>query len=188
VKTVEIVTPRLLLRTALEADVELVQAAKLEVWDELQRWMVWAYDDQRGVDALREHIASSLVVGPCHLMLGFRRDTGAFAISTGLIATDEDTYETGYWVAADQRRQGFATEATNAMVRYGFDVLRAEELTISYFAGNEKSAGVIRKLGFPYERTVRGAHKSCVDGVPVDVHYFRRETSEGLPPLDVRWA
>lgn len=169
------------------SDAEVVQGAKLEVWAELQRWMVWAYDDQRGIEALREHITRSQESAPHHFMLGFRRDTGAFAISTGLLANDENSYDTGYWVAGDQRRQGFATEATVALVRYAFDALRAQELTINYFAGNEKSAGVIRKLGFPYERTVRGAHKSCLDGTPVDVHYFRRETSEHLPPLDVRW-
>ncbi|MET0286177.1 MAG: GNAT family N-acetyltransferase [Polyangiales bacterium] len=186
-KTVEILTPRLLLRTALVPDAELVQPAKLAVWDELQRWMVWAYDDQIGLDALRAHIVRSLEVSPWQFLLGFRRDTGAFALAAGLIATDEGSYDTGYWVAADQRRQGFATEACNAQIRYAFEALRAQEVSINYFAGNDKSAAVIRKLRFPFERTVRGAHSSCVDGSPVDVHYFRRETSEELPPLDVSW-
>ncbi len=187
-QTLEILTPRLSLRTGMLADAELVQAAKLAVWPELQRWMVWAHDDQKQIEALREYIQRSLGSGPHQFMIGFRRDNGAFAIATGLVATDERSYEAGYWVAADQRRQGFATEACIAMVRYGFDALRANEITINYFAGNDKSAGVIRKLGFPYERTGRGAHKSCLDGAPVDVHYFRCETTEGLPPLDVRWS
>lgn len=187
VKTVEIQTPRLILRTALASDAAVVQPAKLAVWDELQRWMVWACDHQRSIEALREAIDGARLLSPYHMMFGFRRDDGAFAIATGLIENDEHSYDTGYWVAADQRRQGFATEATNALIRYAFAKLRAQDVTINYFAGNEKSAGVIRKLGFPFERTVRGAFKSCRDGAPVDVHYFRRETNEHLPPLDVRW-
>lgn len=184
---VEIRTPRLILRTPVIGDAPEIQEAKREVWNELQLWMSWAYDDQRGLDASERFIHSSLAKSPHYNLLGFCRATGKFVVSTGLCEDAPGVYVTGYWVAKDFLGKGYATEATNAMIRYAFGALKARAVTINYYEGNHKSANVIRKMGFTFEKTVKGGHNRCLDGAPLDVHHFRRTDAAGLPPLEVSW-
>jgi hypothetical protein len=42
-----IVTPRLILRPPTLRDLDSIQTAKEEAWPDLQRWMSWAFDNQR---------------------------------------------------------------------------------------------------------------------------------------------
>ena len=42
-----IVTPRLILRPPTLGDLDSIQTAKEEAWPDLQRWMTWAFDNQR---------------------------------------------------------------------------------------------------------------------------------------------
>jgi RimJ/RimL family protein N-acetyltransferase len=185
---IEIITPRLILRTPRLTDVDVVQKAKLEVWYELQLWMNWAYDSQKNQDALKKFIESSLSKNPHECLLGFCRSTGDFVISSGINREkDTDIYSMGYWVAQPHLGKGFATEATNAILRYGFNVLKAKAVKINYYEGNDKSHNVIRKCGFQFVETVKGGHKRCLDGVPLDVHHFVRTNAEGLPDLQVSW-
>jgi hypothetical protein len=47
-----IVTPRLLSRPPTLNDLDSIQAAKEDAWDDLQLWMAWAFDNQRSREAL----------------------------------------------------------------------------------------------------------------------------------------
>jgi [ribosomal protein S5]-alanine N-acetyltransferase len=58
------------------------------------------------------------------------------------------TAELGFWLGREWWGLGYATEATRAVVRYGFDVKRLPGFTSSHFVDNNASAGVLRKLGF----------------------------------------
>jgi hypothetical protein len=51
-----IVTPRLLLRPPTLGDLDSIQAAKEAAWNDLQRWMAWAFDNQRSREALENSI------------------------------------------------------------------------------------------------------------------------------------
>lgn len=185
---VEILTPRLLLRTPSLADAAAVQRAKEEMWHDLQLWMSWSYDDQKTLEATQKYIASALGKSPHECLLGFRRDTGALAVSGGLAQETPGVYMTGYWVPKDQQGHGFATEATNAMIRYAFAALDAKAVLINYHEGNDKSRKVIEKLGFaPDGVDVKGC-KRCLDGLPLDKFNFRRANADGLPELEVSWA
>lgn len=179
---IAIETPRLLLRPGTLADADDVQRAKLAIWDELQRWMVWSFDDQRPIEALRTFISSAR---GDQFVIGRRRDTGQFVIATGLDERAPGSYEVGYWVNAQHRRRGFATEATHAMLRYAFDALKAKRVTIGFYAGNENSAGVIAKLDFRSAGTQPGTRP--LDGSAIEELRFYRDDLAGLPPLDVRW-
>jgi [ribosomal protein S5]-alanine N-acetyltransferase len=61
-----------------------------------------------------------------------------------------DRAEVGYWLATEQWSQGFVTEATTAVMRFGFDTLGLHKLTISCFAKNAGSRRVIEKCGFRF--------------------------------------
>lgn len=58
------------------------------------------------------------------------------------------TAELGFWLGREWWGSGFATEATRAVLRYGFEVKRLPGFTSSHFVDNNASANVLRKLGF----------------------------------------
>jgi RimJ/RimL family protein N-acetyltransferase len=51
----------------------------------------------------------------------------------------------------DRWGQGLASEATTALIEFGFDELRAHRLWAHVFVQNTASANVLRRLGFRYE-------------------------------------
>jgi len=57
----------------------------------------------------------------------------------------------GYVLHKDWWGQGLASEATAALIRFGFEELRAHRLWAHVFVGNAASERVLRKLGFRYE-------------------------------------
>lgn len=56
--------------------------------------------------------------------------------------------ELGFWLGQPWWGCGYATEATTAVVRYGFEARRLPGFTSSHFVDNQASEGVLRKLGF----------------------------------------
>jgi RimJ/RimL family protein N-acetyltransferase len=58
------------------------------------------------------------------------------------------TAELGFWLGRDWWGRGYATEATRAVLRHGFEVKRLPGFTSSHFVDNRASANVLRKLGF----------------------------------------
>jgi ribosomal-protein-alanine N-acetyltransferase len=53
------------------------------------------------------------------------------------------------------RRQGYATEAVECLLAYGFGELRLSIVAVSVMAGNEIPRRLLEKLGFSYEGTLR---------------------------------
>ncbi|MBX3500201.1 MAG: GNAT family N-acetyltransferase [Alphaproteobacteria bacterium] len=67
----------------------------------------------------------------------------------GLTPTDDgDVAELGYYLAPALWGRGLATEATGAILDYGFAVGGFTSITAGHFAGNPASARVLGKLGF----------------------------------------
>ncbi len=62
--------------------------------------------------------------------------------------------EVGWAVASDCWRRGYATEAGAEAVRIGFEDLGLDELVSFTLVDNVASQGVMKKLGFVYERDV----------------------------------
>jgi ribosomal-protein-serine acetyltransferase len=185
-----IVTPRLVLRPPTFDDLDAIQAAKEEAWDDLQLWMAWAFDNQRPRQALEHSILRSAdFQSQAGISLaGFHRGNGEFVVRTGLDLTDEaDVYETGYWAARKYTGQGMATEATNAAIRYAFGHLGAKAISIGYFDGNETSRRIVEKLGFQKIRVARQAATRCLDGAKLDRHEYILTSPDALPRLDVSW-
>ena len=60
-----------------------------------------------------------------------------------------------YWeVASGHRRQGYATEAGQALIDYGFQQLKLRRIVAMTRADNAASIGVMRKLGMRIERNL----------------------------------
>jgi len=186
-----IITPRLILRPTTLGDLDSIQTAKEQAWPDLQRWMSWAFDNQRSRQAMEDSIRR--VMDYQHqagiALAGFHRTNGDFVIRTALDVTAEpDVYETGYWVAPKYAGQGMATEAANAAIRYGFGHLGAKAIIVGYYEGNERSRRIVEKLGFQKLRVAHNAATRCLDGMKLDRHEYILESPDALPELDVSWG
>lgn len=186
-----IVTPRLVLRPPALCDLDSIQTAKEDAWPDLQRWMAWAFDDQRSRQATEDSIRRTMDYQsqPGIALAGFHRFNRDFIVRTALDLTDEpDVYETGYWVAPKYAGQGMATEAANAAIRYAFGHLGAKAISIGYFDGNEPSLRIVEKLGFQKIGVAHQAATRCLDGTKLDRHEYILTTPHALPELDVSWG
>jgi RimJ/RimL family protein N-acetyltransferase len=90
--------------------------------------------------------------------------------------------ELGYWLGADTWGAGFATEAADAMVEFGFRELGLERIYAQVLEGNEPSCRVLEKLGMASEgirhRHIRKGKRLC------DVSMFGLLREEWLERCD----
>lgn len=180
-------TPRLHICPMNASYGDEIQLAKEQVWPELQMWMSWAHHDMKPRSAIDAYIASLSPDNPWDAAVAFSRDDGRFTAMGGLhTGREAGDFSTGYWCARDKQGNGYATEMTNALIRYGFDSLGTKQVRISYYEGNAPSRRIIDKLGFTYTHTVKDGHKRCLDGTPLDVHHFVMTDPSVLPPLEWR--
>mgnify|MGYP002556595868 CR=1 FL=1 len=78
--------------------------------------------------------------------------------------------EIEYCIGSDYQCRGFATEATKAMIAYGFEKIHLHKIQICTKTINEPSKRVIEKCGFTYEGTLRDYF--YMDGKYVGRLYF----------------
>ena len=78
--------------------------------------------------------------------------------------------ELGYWLGADAWGRGYATEATDAIVNFGFRELSLERIYAQVLAGNAASCRVLDKLGM-IDEGVRRRHVRKGKKL-VDVHMY----------------
>lgn len=77
----------------------------------------------------------------------------------------------GYWIGPDSWNRGYATEATRAVIAYGFDVLQLPRIQATCFVENGASSRVLEKAGMTFETELpEGVVKN---GQPRDVRLFR---------------
>lgn len=73
----------------------------------------------------------------------------------GFTRTANGSAEIGYWIGKPYWGAGYATEAAQALITYGFTKAGVRRFTCCHFTGNAASARVIAKLGFqtvgPYD-------------------------------------
>lgn len=62
----------------------------------------------------------------------------------------EGAVELGYWIAEEYWGNGYAFEASDAIIKRAFDELGVSEIYASYRIGNDQSKRVLEKLGFEY--------------------------------------
>ena len=184
-------TPRLLLRPVQPGDGAAMFEAQQETWESLKRWMDWTeegLDPDRAEANARKGYARYILREDLWLT-GIEKETGRPVIWTGLHRPDWDNrgFSIGYWVRQSVQGQGYATESTNALIRYAFNALAARRVTIGHAEGNEASRRVIEKLGFTLEGTLQQVHM-LPDGRYVDELTYARMDGKDLPPLDVRWG
>ncbi|MCK5831115.1 MAG: GNAT family N-acetyltransferase [Methylococcales bacterium] len=61
-----------------------------------------------------------------------------------------DIWNIGFWIHPDHWRLGYATEAAQAVINFGFNDLAASKITTAHAIWNTPSKKVIEKLGFQF--------------------------------------
>lgn len=79
-------------------------------------------------------------------------DSGKLVGGVGLRLDDgHNRAELGYWIGMPYWGNGYATEASQALIEYGFRELKLERIYASHTTNNPASGNVLRKLGMKYE-------------------------------------
>ena len=82
--------------------------------------------------------------------------------------------EVGWRLARHGWRQGYATEAARAAVAYGFGELVRDEIVSFTFAGNERSRGVMERLGMTHDPADDFPHPLLPADDPLRQHVLYR--------------
>jgi ribosomal-protein-alanine N-acetyltransferase len=88
------------------------------------------------------------------------RDTGVLCGGAGLrLELDHHRAELGYWLGVPYWGHGYATEAAQAVLRYGFDTLGLHRIYAQHVLENPASGRVLNKIGMRREGCLR--HHIC---------------------------
>ena len=86
-----------------------------------------------------------------------RREDGRLLGGIGLhkISPEHGSVEVGYWIGREFRRQGYAREALEAVVRLVFRRLGLHRIEARVFPGNDASCQLLLASGFAFEGRMR---------------------------------
>ena len=104
------------------------------------------------------------------------------AINTNECEPHNGTFSYGVNVAPEHRGKGYAAEAVLLVLRYYFEELRYQKVTVGVDAFNESSIALHEKLGFAREGTLR--RMKFTRGEYFDVHLYgmtREEWEKSKP-------
>lgn len=157
-------SPRLHMRVLQQGDGAILNAAVVESFANLHRWIPWARELPSVADSetfARESAATFRVREQVPMLL-FRRQDGVLVGSSGLhhMLWDIPAFEIGYWLRDSAVGQGYMLEAVQAQVQMAFETLQAERLVIRCDALNTRSAAVARRAGFMLEGRLRHDHRN----------------------------
>ncbi len=121
----------------------------------------WDWPPPQTVDQVRSLIHNHLgeiESGAVHWWVAARSPRGPAIGECDLSAVDlqQRRAEIGFLFRREVWGQGYAREAMERVMRYGFDELGLERLWARFHAGNAASRRLLEKLGFAYEGTLRG--------------------------------
>lgn len=100
-----------------------------------------------------------------------KNDTNELVGAIGLmINPSHRKAELGYWVGVPYWGNGYCTEASKALINYGFEELDLNKIYAKAFVSNIGSWTVMEKAGMVYEGTLR--QEVIKDGVPHDLKSY----------------
>lgn len=82
--------------------------------------------------------------------------------------------EVGWRLARRGWRKGYATEAARSVIAFGFGELGLEEIVSFTYAGNERSRGVMQRLGMTHDPADDFEHPLLPEGDPLRRHVLYR--------------
>jgi RimJ/RimL family protein N-acetyltransferase len=159
-------TERLVLRRYEASDADEMARVVFASRHYLAQWMPWARDEPLTQEERAELIATFMRdfdEGIDFVMGIFLKDSGDYVGGTGLhTRLGAGILEIGYWIAADQQRNGYVTEAAIALTHVGLDFADAKRIEIHHAPRNLHSRAVPERCGYAYD----GRDQNLVPGVP----------------------
>lgn len=158
---------RLLIRAPLWGDGAAINEAVRESIEELRPWMPWAKNIPT-IEASEAEIRRSrlqFIERKDLRLLLIHKKTGLLLGSSGLHRIDWHArkFEIGYWVRTSFEKQGYVTEAVNAITSFAVQELQANRIEIRCDSRNLRSAKTAERSGFTLEGILR--NDTCdVDG------------------------
>lgn len=73
----------------------------------------------------------------------------------GLSLNVNNGAEIGYWLGEDYWNMGYASEAAEALIEFGFKHLKLHKIYAGHFSSNKASGRVMEKVGMHYEATLK---------------------------------
>jgi RimJ/RimL family protein N-acetyltransferase len=152
-------TERLILRSPMPGDGPAVNAAILETWDSLHRWMPWARERPtvEQTEATARQLRASFITRADLPMFMFLHDRKTVVGGTGLHRMDWSVprFEIGYWVRRTYEGHGYVSEAVTALIRFAFRALKAERVEIHCSHRNARSQRVAEGCRFVLDGRLR---------------------------------
>ena len=170
--TQPIETERLILRRFAYADDE----AMLKNWiadEKIQSlYSEPVYSTKEAVKELLDKVIGSYEKNDYYRWAIIEKKSGECIGQIAYFLVDSNNHfaEIEYCIGSDYQCRGFATEATKAMIAYGFETIHLHIIQICTKTINEPSKRVIEKCGFTYEGTLRDYF--YMDGKYVGRLYF----------------
>lgn len=158
--TMRLETERLIIRPYMEND--LMESFELMQNPELFTYMHMGVLSSEEYKGLFEWLIDSYKTPfdmPFKYSFAIRsKVTGAFIGWCGVgvldfMAPDKELY---YLIGRDYWGNGYATEAAAALAAYAFDVIGLDRLFAKAHSQNTASLGVFKKLGFAFDRELKG--------------------------------
>jgi len=145
-------TARLVLRPWDLRDAAGLHRAVTRSRDHLLPWLPWALfppADAREALATVRRFRGQFDLDADHVFGIFADDDATVIGGSGLHPRiGPGAREIGYWVDAEHARRGYAREATAALVKVGFEVLRQRKIEIRVQPENTASLAIPEQLGF----------------------------------------
>ena len=152
-------TERLLLRCYEPPDAETLLTVTAANKEHLSAFMPWAHLEPQTLDEKLELIRrfrGNFDLGNEFVYGIFDPAARRLVGGTGIHRrAGPQALEVGYWIDKDHVGRGYATEATCALVRTGFEIMGAGRIDIRCEPTNTASARVAEKLGFVREGLLR---------------------------------
>lgn len=153
----EIETQRLILRLPIMKDYPEWRRVREEGRDFLLPWEPVRGGDYSSSKAFRNRVywsAKSAADGRSLPLFLVEKSAGNFL---GAVTLDNirrgpaQMCNLGYWIGPDNARQGYMSEAVNALVEYAFTELDLSRIEAACLAKNVPSRGLLEGCGFKYE-------------------------------------
>ncbi|MFP4624181.1 MAG: GNAT family N-acetyltransferase [Gemmatimonadota bacterium] len=114
-----------------------------------------------------------------------RAEEGVVGAAGLILALEHGRAELGYWIGRPYWGRGYATEASRAVVAWGFRSLELHRVHAGHFPQNPASGRVMHKLGMRYEGRSREHVRKWDDYLDLDrFGILRSEFDDGAADAD----
>ncbi|CAN5611338.1 GNAT family protein [soil metagenome] len=159
-----IVTERLVIREPRVGEGAVINAAIVESYESLSRWLTWVHPMPTVEDSerfTREAAAKFTLRKDMHLRIWNPEQTRLHG-GIGLMpkSWSPRVFEIGYWMRTSDAGKGLMTEAVVGLTEFAFKTLKADRIFIRCDVRNAASARVAEKSGYQLEGIMRN---DCLD-------------------------